>query len=131
MPILSHGNGNPMHRLKGRSARSCSMGTKLTPDEQAKIVAAAEAEGKAPSEWIRNKLLESAVPGGGSAAMLIHIFTDLIAVQMMFVNLLAPLATGEQVSQERLDQIFSEIHKSKTQKAAEILARRARQPRSA
>jgi hypothetical protein len=131
MPILSHGNGNPMHRLKGRSARSCSIGTKLTPDEQAKIVAAAEAEGKAPSEWIREKLLEGAVPGGGSEAMLTRIFTDLIAVQMMLMNLLAPFATGEQVSPERLDQIFSEIHKWKAQKAMEILARRARQPRSA
>ena len=37
-------------------ARSQSIGTKLTPDEERQILAAAEAEGKAPSEWARDLL---------------------------------------------------------------------------
>jgi hypothetical protein len=127
MPILSNENANPKQRLKGRSARSCSIGTKLTPDEQVKIVAAAEAEGKVPSEWVREKLLEFAVPGGGTGAMLTHIFTELIAVQMMFMNVLAPFLTGEQLSHEQVNQIFQEIHKVKSHKAREILARRVQQ----
>jgi len=127
MPILNNGNANPMQRLKGRSARSCSIGTKLTSEEQAKILVAAEAEGKAPSEWVREKLLECAVPGGDSVAVLTHIFTDLVAVQMMFMNVLAPFLIGEQLSHEQVNQIFQEIHKVKSHKAREILARRVQQ----
>jgi hypothetical protein len=54
MPILNgNENASRMQRLKGRSARSRSIGTKLTPEEEAKILAAAEADGKVPSEWVR------------------------------------------------------------------------------
>jgi len=49
-------------RLRGRVARSRSIGTKLTPEEERRILAAAEADGKAPSEWARDLLL------GGAAA---------------------------------------------------------------
>jgi hypothetical protein len=125
MPILSNENATPMRRLKGRPARSCSIGTKLTPEEQAKIVAAAEAEGKVPSEWVREKLLECAAARGGSVVVLTQIFTDLVAVQMMFMNVLAPFVTGEQLSREQVDQIFEKIHKVKANKAREILTRRA------
>ena len=38
-------------------ARSQSIGTKLTPDEERQILVAAEADGKAPSEWARDLLL--------------------------------------------------------------------------
>jgi hypothetical protein len=125
MPILRNENANPIHRLRGRSARSRSIGTKLAPEEEAKILAAAEADRKAPSEWVRDKLLECAVPGGGSASMLTHIFTDLVGLQMLFMNVLAPFVFGEEVSRERVTQIFREIQRSKVQNAREILARRA------
>jgi hypothetical protein len=127
MPILSNENADRMHRLKGRSARSRSIGTKLTPEEEEKILAAAAADRKVPSEWVREKLLECSVPGGGSASMLTHIFADLVGLQMLFMNVLAPFVTGEQVSRERVAQIFREIQKSKAQSAREILARRAQQ----
>jgi hypothetical protein len=120
-----------MHRLKGRSARSRSIGTKLTPEEEAKILAAAEAEGKVPSDWVREKLLECAIPGGGSASILTHIFTDLVGLEMLFMNVLAPFVTGGEISRERVNQIFHEIHKSKFQNAREILARRAKQTEKA
>lgn len=124
MPILGNENANRIHRLKGRSARSRSIGTKLTPEEEAKILAAAEADRKAPSEWVREKLLECAVPGGGSASLLTHIFTDLVGLQLLFMNVLAPFVTGQEISRERVTQIFSEIQRSKAQSAREILARR-------
>jgi uncharacterized protein (DUF1778 family) len=42
-------------------ARSRSIGTKLTPDEEQDILAAAEAQGKAPNEWVRDVLLRNAM----------------------------------------------------------------------
>jgi hypothetical protein len=131
MPILKgNENASRMYRLKGRSARSRSIGTKLTPEEEAKILAAAEADGKVPSEWVREKLLECAIPGGGSAAMLTHIFADLVGLQMLFMNVLAPFVSGEGISKERVTQIFREIQKCKAQNAREILARRAQQEKA-
>lgn len=127
MPILGNGNANPLRRLKGRSARSCSLGTKLTPEEQAKIMAAAEADGKVPSEWAREKLLECAAAGGGSATLLTHIYTDLVAVQMLFLNILAPYITGERLSNEQVNEMVQKIQNVKSQKAREILARRTPQ----
>jgi len=126
MPILNgNASASRMQRLKGRSARSQSIGTKLTPEEEAKILAAAEAEGKAPSEWVREKLLQCALPDGGSAGMLTHIFTDLVGLEMLFMNVIGPFVAGDQVSRERVNQIYQEVHRVKFQSAREILARRA------
>jgi hypothetical protein len=126
MPILDgNASASRMQRLKGRPARSQSIGTKLTPEEEAKILAAAEAEGKVPSEWVREKLLECALPGGGSAAMLTHIFTDLVGLEMLFMNVIGPLVAGDPVSRERVNQIYQEVHRVKFQSAREVLVRRA------
>src|SRR5581483_9633447 len=72
-------------RLRGRVARSRSIGTKLTPEEERRILAAAEADGKAPSEWAREMLL------GGAAStvrseMEMHIFTELVGLQMLLMG---------------------------------------------
>lgn len=63
--------------------------------------------------------------------MLTHIFADLVGLQMLFMNVLAPFVTGEEISRERVTQIFREIQKSKAQSAGEILARRAQQTEKA
>jgi Type IV secretion-system coupling protein DNA-binding domain len=80
-------------RLRGRVARSRSIGTKLTPEEERRILAAAEAVGKAPSEWARDLLLD------GVAATVrdeteMHIFTELVGLQMLLMGALDPLLRG-------------------------------------
>ena len=55
-------------------ARSRSIGTKLTPDEERQILAAAEAEGKAPSEWARDLLLRGAVASNRGEMETAHIY---------------------------------------------------------
>ncbi len=54
MHTLDSANMVQSFRLKGREARSRSIGTKLTPSEEKMILAAAETQGKAPSEWVRD-----------------------------------------------------------------------------
>src|SRR5579885_1684578 len=81
-------------RLRGRVARSRSIGTKLTPEEEKRILAAAEAEGKAPSEWARDLLLNGAAASvRGELDM--HIFTELVGLQMLLMGTLDPLLRGE------------------------------------
>jgi hypothetical protein len=60
MPVHSEKSEGNLRRLRGRVARSRSIGTRLTPDEEGQILAA-EANGKAPSEWARELLLRGAV----------------------------------------------------------------------
>ncbi len=38
------------------------------------------------------------MPGGGSAPILNRIFSDLVALQLLFMNVFAPFVTGETVS---------------------------------
>jgi hypothetical protein len=74
-----------LQRLRGRVARSQSIGTKLTPDEEQQILSSAQAQGKALSEWVRDVLLGGAIPTI-RGEMEIHIFTELVGIQMLLMR---------------------------------------------
>ena len=78
MPEQAQKDEKNLRRLRGRMARSQSIGTKLTPDEERQILVAAEADGKAPSEWARDLLPRGAV-ASNRGEMEMHIFTELRA----------------------------------------------------
>ncbi len=111
-------------RLRGRVARSRSIGTKLTPEEERRILAAAEADGKAPSEWARDLLL------GGAAAtvrgeMDAHIFIELVGIQMLLMATLEPLLHGETRTADQVANLFRQIQTTKAATAQELLAKRS------
>ena len=123
MPVdteISEGN---LRRLRGRVARSRSIGTKLTPDEERQILAAAEANGKAPSEWVRELLLRGAI-ATNRVEMEMHIFTELVGIQMLLMNALEPLLRGDKMAQEQLTVLFRRIQTTKAAQAQELLAKR-------
>jgi hypothetical protein len=110
-------------RLRGRVARSRSIGTKLTPEEERRILAAAEADGKAPSEWARELLL------GGAAAtvrgeMEMHIFTELVGLQMLLMGTLDPLLKGETRTPDQVANLFRQVQTTKAARAQELLTKR-------
>ena len=111
-------------RLRGRVARTRSIGTKLTPDEEKKIVAAAEEDGKAPSEWAREILLRAAVDGNRDR-MELHIFTELVGLQMLLMSTLEPVLCGERLTREEAATKFRQVQKGKAAQAQELLNRRA------
>jgi hypothetical protein len=115
--------GSATNRLKGRVARSRSIGTKLTPVEEKQILAAAEAQGKVPSEWVRELLLRGAVISD-QREMELHIFTELVGIQMLLMNTLEPLLRGDKISQDQLTVIFRRVQTTKAAQAQELLARR-------
>jgi hypothetical protein len=122
MPVQTEKGERNLRRLRGRVARSQSIGTKLTPDEERQILAAAEAEGKAPSEWARDLLLRGAV--GNRAEMEMYIFTELVGVQMLLMNALEPLLRGEKMTQEQLAALYRRVQTTKAAQAQELLAKR-------
>jgi hypothetical protein len=123
MPAQGETRENSLHRLRGRVARSRSIGTKLTPDEEQQILFAAEAQGKAPSEWARDVLLRSAI-ATNRGEMEMHIFTELVGIQMLLMNTLEPLLRGDKMAQEQLNVLFRRIQTTKAAQAQELLAKR-------
>ena len=123
MPAQSETHENSLRRLRGRVARSRSIGTKLTPDEEQEILAAAEAQGKAPSEWVRDVLLRSAM-AIIRGEMETHIFTELVGLQMLLMNTLEPLLRGDKMTQEQLTVLFRRVQTTKAAQAQELLAKR-------
>ena len=124
MPAQSEIRENRLQRLRGRVARSRSIGTKLTPDEEQQILEAAEAQGKAPSEWARDVLLRGAITTN-RGEMEIHIFTELIGIQMLLMNTLEPLLRGDKMTQEQLTVLFRRVQTTKAAQAQELLAKRS------
>ncbi len=123
MPEQAEKSEKNLRRLRGRMARSQSIGTKLTPDEERQILVAAEADGKAPSEWARDLLLRGAV-ASNRGEMEMHIFTELVGIQMLLMNALDPLLRGEKMTQEQLSALYRRVQATKTTQAQELLAKR-------
>ena len=123
MPEQAEKSEKNLRRLRGRMARSQSIGTKLTPDEERQILVAAEADGKAPSEWARDLLLRGAV-ASNRGEMEMHIFTELVGIQMLLMNALDPLLRGEKMTQEQLAALYRRVQTTKTTQAQELLAKR-------
>ena len=124
MPVQTEINDGNLRRLRGRVARSRSIGTKLTPDEERQILAAAEANGKAPSEWAREVLLRGAI-AANRGEMEMHIFTELVGIQMLLMKALEPLLRGDKMAQEQLNVLFRQIQTTKAAQALELLAKRS------
>ena len=123
MPEQVEKSEKSLRRLRGRMARSQSIGTKLTPDEERQILVAAEADGKAPSEWARDQLLRGA-GACNRGEMEMHIFTELVGIQMLLMNALDPLLRGEKMTQEQLAALYRRVQATKTTQAQELLAKR-------
>jgi hypothetical protein len=111
-------------RLRGRARRSCNLSTKLTADEAKAVQEAAARAGKTPSEWTRDRLLSSVVVGSHTQ-MEMHIFTELVGIQMLLMNTLEPLLRGDKIAQEQLTILFRQVQTTKATKAQELLVRRS------
>ncbi len=107
-----------------REKRSQNLSTKLTEAEAKSIEEAALRAGKSPSEWAREVLLRG-VHGTNPGTLQMHIFTELVAIELAVMNALEPLLRGEKLSREQTAQIFREIQATKAARAIEILIKRS------
>lgn len=110
-------------KLRGRDRRSCNLSTKLTVQEAKAIEKAASLAGKTPSEWARDLLLRG-VAISSQGPMEMHIFTELVGIQMLLMNTLEPLLRGDKLAHEQLAVLFRQVQTTKAAKAQELLAKR-------
>jgi hypothetical protein len=111
-------------KLLGRDRRSRNLSTKLTAREAKAIEDAASRAGKTPSEWARDLLLRGIVIGSHTS-MEMHIFTELVGIQMLLMNTLEPLLRGDKIVPEQLAILFRQVQTTKAAKAQELLAKRS------
>jgi hypothetical protein len=109
-------------RLKGRYQRTQSIGTKLTVQEEADVLAAAKGDGKVPSEWIRELIARELRTSSATDAFL----AEVLGVRLLLVNVLRPLATGQKLSADAFDRLLDDIGATKYELAAKLIAERRR-----
>ena len=117
---------NRLSQRKGREARTQSIATRFTKAEEQALLKRAEASGKNLREWAREVLLR-AENAEKRYDMEMHIFAELVGMQMILMNALSPLLNGETRTKEEVRAMFQQIQKSKVPGAQEILARRTQQ----
>lgn len=120
MRSQSEANGSQSRHLRGRAARSQSIGTKLTLDEEREVLAAAELAGKAPSEWAREVMLLAArhkrTPEENGA-----LFTEVQAIRLLLINALDLLLRGEKMTSEQFKELLRYVKNNKRKAADEML----------
>jgi hypothetical protein len=103
--------------------RSKTASTKVTHTEFDELESFASAQEQSISEWIRQTLLTEA-RGQRSSAMNMHIFTELVGIQMLLMNTLEPLLRGEKMVPDQVTILFRQVQTTKAAKAQELLAKR-------
>jgi len=111
-------------KLRGRDRRSLNLSTKLTTIEAKAIGEAASRAGKTPSEWAREVLLRADIIGSRTE-MEMHIFTELVGIQMLLMGTLEPLLRGDKMVQDQLTILFRQVQATKAARAQELLAKRS------
>jgi hypothetical protein len=115
---------NENMQAKGRESRTESIATRFTPAEVQTLLKRAENNGQNLREWARDVLLHSEAVGR-AAEMEMHIFTELVGLQMLLMNTLEPLLRGSTLNQERINAIFRQVQTTQAAKAQELLAKRS------
>ena len=104
-----------LRRSKGRLARRCGANVKLTPDELAELEAVAKHQGKALGEWGREELLAAARRPKDDILL-----TELIGLRMFLVNLLRPIALGEDYTDEQFRALLDHVRAEKRSVTSQV-----------
>jgi hypothetical protein len=118
-PVIDNG----AESTKGPDARSRQIGVRLTEAEFAALEKLAWAEGRSPGEWAR-EILSRELRAETEERIAEHAFTELVGLELLLMNTLQPLVSGQKISPEQFEKLVEEIQASKHTKARELLARR-------
>jgi hypothetical protein len=107
-------------RIVGRESRSQSIAIRFTRDEASALSKKAEDNGQNLREWSREVLL------GELREEQSHfdLICEVVGLQLLLMNVLAPLARGERISVEQFQGIIRSVQATKVKAAQEMLSRR-------
>jgi len=110
-------------RIKGREPRTQSIATRFTRSEEQALQKRAEANSQNLREWARDVLLRVAVDES-RGEMEMHIFAELVGIQMLLMSALDQLLRGEKMAPEELAALYRRVQTTKATRAQELLAKR-------
>jgi hypothetical protein len=110
--------------VRGRESRDQSLNTKLTPTELVSIEAAAQADGRAVGEWVRETVLKAA-RSSSSDLETDHLMTEIVGLQLFLTNALSSVVCGEHMSAEQYQELMRNVKANKRRTAREIIAQYA------
>jgi hypothetical protein len=105
-------------------ARNRILSARFTESEFAALETLAWSKGTTVSDWAREALIRCS-GYQGAPSMEMHIFTELVGIQMLLMNALEPLLRGDKMAQEQLTVLFRRIQTTKAAQAQELLAKRS------
>jgi hypothetical protein len=109
-----------LKRITGRESRSQSIATRFTRAEANALSKKAEANGQNLREWSREVLLREI----RQEQSRFDLVCEVVGLQLLLMNLLAPLARGERISAEQFQNIVRSVQSTKMKAAQEVLCRR-------
>ena len=118
----------PIHpqRRSRTIVRTITIGGKFTPIEYEELSKIASDSGQLLGEWAREVLLREAQAEESN----LHLISEVVGLQLLLMNTLAPMARGEKISAEQFQAIVKSVQSTKVKAAEEMLSRR-RQPKEA
>jgi hypothetical protein len=111
-------------QTKCRENRTQSIATRFTRAEEQALKKRAEASGQNLREWAREVLLRGDA-NGRRAEMEMHLFTELVGIEMLMMKTLEPILLGEKLERDQIAILFRQVQSSKAAKAQELLVRRS------
>lgn len=118
MPLLTTEKESRIMRVKGRNNRAQSVGTKVTVEEEAELIQAAESDGKFISEWVRDVLLRAAREQGKIAD---PVMTEIQSLRLLLINALEPLLRGDKWTAEQFKEMLRYVKSNKHKVAADLM----------
>jgi hypothetical protein len=105
-------------------ARNRILSARFTESEYAALESFAWSKGTTLADCARDVLLHS-LEGATQAQMEMHIFTELVGIQLLLMSTLEPLLRGDKIAPEQLAILFRQVQTTKAAKAQELLAKRS------
>lgn len=105
-----------LRRKMSRPARTQSIATRFTKDEEVELLRAAEKEGKTVREWTRDALLREA-----RRPAVDPVFTEVVATRVLLNNALRGVLLHETWTAENFQQLTTSIRLEKQKIAKEMM----------
>jgi hypothetical protein len=102
------------------NARTKTASTKLTRAELVGLENFAQGRGKSPGEFIRDLIFREMETGAGAQVM-DSTLQEIVGVQLLLMNILKPIATGQPLTAAAFDNIVAEVHKLKKTVARKLI----------
>jgi hypothetical protein len=107
---------NRIRRSQGRLPRICAISTRVASDELSELEGAAKREGKAIGEWSRDQLIAAARRPKDDIVL-----TELIGLRMFLVNILRPIALGEDYTDEQFRGLLDHVRAEKRSVTGQVM----------